>query len=322
MNHTTNLLRNLIREQMRNHQKSPRRRIDEGGGAFPEVNSAVPRSLLSKNIENALGRAGLKKLNYEIVGNKTRDFFGDIDIAVDIDEMRNFLKISDSEDVWPKLRAYLDGKVTYKVMPGLSQFHILVDLIDKSGRPSDAIDPTSYEVVEDTPGKIQIDVFVGNLGWMKDTSSGAPPESKYKAVYRNFLLFAIIGNIPNDLTKEDKEIAKQHPDKTIKKKILTNFRKGVIERLYYEEQALGKSGKPLKDPKIVVVNEKITSSADDLYGFFLKNPVKWEKMNSYEELMKQVKSGNFKFPSLREKIISVFTDDLSKNSLAIPEDVL
>lgn len=322
MNYATKLLRTLIREQVRSSQVSHRRRIVEGGGAFPEVNSAVPKSLLSKNIENALSRAGLKKIKYEIVGNKTKDFFGDIDIAVDIDEMKSFLKVPEDEEVWPRLKSYLDGKVTYAVKPGLSQFHILVDLIGKSGKPSDAIDPTTHEVIEDTPGKIQIDVFVGNLGWMKDTSSGAPPESKYKAVYRNFLLFAIIGNIPNDLTKEDKDIAKQYPDKTIKKKILTNFRRGVIERLYYEEQAFGKSGKPLKDPKIVTVSEKITSSADDLYGFFLKSPVKWEKINSYEELLKQVKSSNFKFPALREKILSVFRDDLTKNSLAVPDDVL
>lgn len=322
MNSAGILLRSLIREQIKYSSRVFRRNITEGGGAFSEVNSAVPKALLNSNIEKALSDAGLDKIKYEIVGNKLKEFFGDIDIAVDVEELKKTLKITKDDEIWPSLKKFLDGKVTYKVMPGLSQFHILSDLVDSRGNSVDAIDPQTYEEMQGTRGKIQIDIFIGNLGWMKDTSSGSPASSKYKAVYRNYLLFAIIGNIPNDLDPADKKIAKKYPEKTIKKKILTNFRKGVIERLYYEEQAFGKTGKPLKDPQITIVDEKITSSADDIYKFFLKKPVSWEKMNSYEELLSQLNSDNFMFPELRQRILDVFKSDLEKNKLEVPADVL
>ena len=315
------LLRSLIREQIySNTLLRGMRRLTEGGGAFPEVNSVVPRDLLSLNIDNALSLSGLEDMEYEVVGNKTKDFFGDIDIAVDVQKMRELLGIKSDQEIWPALKSMLDGKVTYRVQPGLSQFHILSDLIDSQG-PVNAIDPESHEQLSGVSGKIQVDVFVGSLQWMRDTSSGAPPESGYKAVYRNFLLFAIIGAVPANLTSDEAQIAAQYPDKLVKKKILTNFRKGVIERLYYEETVTGKTGKPLKDPKIVVVNERINPDANQISSLFLKRTVPWEDFNSYEELFNQFNSNNFKFPALREKILETFKSDLKKNSLKIPDNI-
>ena len=48
--------------------------LKEGGHAFPEVNSTVPKPLLDVNISNALKLAGFGGLRYEVVGNKLKDF--------------------------------------------------------------------------------------------------------------------------------------------------------------------------------------------------------------------------------------------------------
>ena len=78
--------------------------------------------------------------------------------------MKKTLEITKDDEIWPSLKKFLDGKVTYKVMPGLSQFHILSDLVDSRGNSVDAIDPQTYDEIQGTRGKIQIDIFIGRQG--------------------------------------------------------------------------------------------------------------------------------------------------------------
>lgn len=305
-------LRRLIRESLRRNLSV----LSEGGNVFPSVNSAVPKDLLETNIENALEAAGLGKMKYEIVGSKSKPYFGDIDVAVDEDELRRTIgvdKASDMKQVWAALDAYVKsaGVMGHKIIPGLSQIHLLSPLIDESGTQINAVDREGVDL--GTPGMIQIDVFVGHLGWMSSTSSGAPLDSKYKAVYRNVLLGAIFNNIPVEPTPEEiRTYSEKLPGVEIKKRFLINFRKGMIERLYYEEK-LGKSGKPVKNPTKVTLEEHVITDANELSNYFLNGTASWEEMNSYEKLMSLVMGKKFKYPSLRSKIIDDFKSSLGDN---------
>lgn len=303
-------LRQIIRESIGRSLKI----LTEGGNVFPEVNSSVPKELLEINIENALESAGLGKMKYEIVGSKNKPYFGDIDVAVDEDELRKTIdidKTTDMKQVWATLDAYVrsSGARGHKIIPGLSQIHILAPLIDKKGTQINAVDRDGVDLGE--LGMIQIDVFVGHLGWMTSTSSGAPLESKYKAVYRNLLLSAIFNSIPIEPTPDEiREYGEKLPGVEIKKRFLINFRRGMIERLYYEEK-LGKSGKPVKNPAKITLEEHVVTDANELSQYFLNGSASWEDMNSYEKLIGLVKGKKFKYPSLRSKVIDDFKNSLS-----------
>lgn len=305
-------LRRLIRESIRQNLRV----LSEGGNVFPEVNSAVPKAFLETNIENALEIAGLGDMKYEIVGSKNKPYFGDIDVAVDEDELRKIIgidKTADMKQVWAALDAYVKGTGSpgHKIIPGLSQVHLLAPLINDKGSQMNAVDREGVDL--GTQGMIQIDVFVGHLGWMSSTSSGSPLESKYKAVYRNVLLASIFNNIPVEPTPEEiRTYSKKLPGVEVKKRFLVNFRKGMIERLYYEEK-LGKTGKPVKNPTKVTLEEHIVSDANELAQYFLNGTASWEDMNSYEKLMDLVMGKKFKYPSLRSKVIDDFKTALGDN---------
>ena len=306
------ILRHLIRESIRHNLRI----LSEGGNVFPEVNSAVPKAFLAANIENALEIAGLGDMKYEIVGSKNKPYFGDIDVAVDEDELRKIIgidKTSDMKQVWAALDAYVKGTGSpgHKIIPGLSQVHLLAPLVDDKGTQMNAVDREGVDL--GTQGMIQIDVFVGHLGWMSSTSSGAPLESKYKAVYRNVLLAAIFSNIPVEPTPEEiDKYSKKLPGVEIKKRFLVNFRKGMIERLYYEER-LGKSGKPVKNPTKITLEENIVTDANELAQYFLNGTAAWDDMDSYEKLMDIVMGKKFKYPSLRSKVLEDFKTGLGDN---------
>lgn len=306
------ILRHLIRESIRHNLRI----LSEGGNVFPEVNSAVPKAFLAANIEKALKLAGLGGMEYEIVGSKNKPYFGDIDVAVDEDKLREIIgidKTADMKQVWAALDAYVKGTGSpgHKIIPGLSQVHLLAPLIDDKGSQMNAVDREGNDL--GIPGMIQIDVFVGHLGWMSSTSSGAPLESKYKAVYRNVLLAAIFSNIPVEPTPEEiDKYSKKLPGVEIKKRFLVNFRKGMIERLYYEEK-LGKSGKPVKNPTKITLEENIVTDANELAQYFLNGTAAWDDMDSYEKLMDIVKGKKFKYPLLRSKVLEDFKTGLGDN---------
>jgi len=86
----------------------------------------------------------------------------------------------------------------------------------------------------------------------------------------------------------------------------------MIERLYYEEK-LGKTGKPVKNPTKVTLEEHIVSDANELAQYFLNGTASWEDMNSYEKLMDLVMGKKFKYPSLRSKVIDDFKTALGDN---------
>lgn len=275
--------------------------LNEGGHAFPEVNSVVPKPLLDANIKNALKLAGFNGLPFEVVGNKLKDFFGDIDIATDVEDIVKFLglsKKSSKEEFFAALNQHLEKtSVPSRVFNGFSQFHLLVPLVDKSGKQLNAFDANGKELRK--PGLIQIDVFVGNLGWMKGITSGAPIESKYKASYRNVLLRSIFHSLVFP-TK----------DPNIFERYVLNFRDGFRKDIV--QKKVTKTG----NVKYLPISSKPVSASPDKLASFLFGPrVKWKDIESFEKLKALFYSDKFKYPQFREEI----KQDFSKEGASLPQ---
>jgi len=271
--------------------------IKEGGGAFKEVNSVVPRELLEVNIRHALEQAGMGDLKYELVGNVNKPFLGDIDIAVDKNQMLQTYGMSE-EGFWEELGDVI--KTDHRIIKNLKQFHLLSELVDSSGKPTAAISPSGEQ--NDEQGFIQIDVFVGNLGWMKSVVSGAPSDSKYKAVFRNLLMASAFSIIrwPN----------KSNPN--LYNKLVADPREGF--KLVQKQK-----GTTARDKK---VKERLFSVDPDVVTQILFNKsVKWDDIDSFEKFWALFTSDQFRFKKFRPAIVEEFKKTLIKAKKDIPSEL-
>lgn len=284
---------------MSTQSRRRKKRLVEGGGAFTEVNSAVPKPLLDANIVRALELVGLADLRYEVVGNKHKEFFGDIDIATDSSDIASLLGIESSSraEFFKALQARLSpAQAATRVVPGLSQFHILSPLVDRSGNQIEAVDRDGKTTGE--PGMIQIDVFVGNLEWMAGINSGAPLDSKYKAVYRNVLLSSIVGRLV--FPTEDPEVFERY---------VLNFRDGMRKDLV--RRRVARTG-TVKWEALPGGSTPVTTSPDGLAATLFGPGTRWSDIESFEKLRSKFNSPDFKFPQFRDQIIDRFSQESAK----------
>jgi len=270
--------------------------LQEGGNVFDEMNSVVPKPLLMPTVEKALEVSGLGSIPFEIVGNKTKKFFNDIDIAVDAKDLAKFLHLSgeDKREIWPKLDKYLrtSGVERFSINKGLSQFHILVPLLDSSGEQVLNFLPNGDRGNE--PAFIQIDVFVGNLGWMTSVNSGAPKNSKHKAKFRNVLL----GDIAREI-----RIPSGNNEYT---RFVFNFRDGLRRQ---KIRLVPPTGRQRKVQKVKIEDYLVTTDPNEMAKTFFGNGTSWQDINSYEKLRGALQSDKFKYKNFLPNILSAFKKD-------------
>lgn len=278
--------------------------IFEGGNVFEGANSTVPRELLEHNIENALKKSKLGKIQYELVGNVNKPYLGDIDIAVNQRELVEKLKLN-PETFWEDLDAFLKKNAAgeYKILKGLKSFHLLSPLIDRKNKQLPAMDRKGKIRKGEEPGFIQIDVFIGEMEWMRDLLSGVPKESKYKANYRNILLGALFATLQWQSKK----------DPTIHYKFTASPREGfkIVQRQQTPEMKKAKK----KSEKVFSVDANTVAKL--LFG----SSIKWNDINSFEKLFGLVKSNKFRFKKQRTKIFNEFKKTLERNKLKIPKEI-
>jgi len=279
--------------------------LTEGGNVFPESNSTIPNELIETNVNNALKQTGLAPIEFEIIGNKSKPFVGDLDVAIGKEQIESKLGIDETKDFWKELDQFLKSAgARYKINKGLGQFHILVPLIDNNQKQIEALDAQGNGIKE--PGLIQIDFFVGNVGWMKKTSSGAPKESAYKAAYRNILIASIFSVVrwtsPKDPTSFYRLLINPRSGmKIAKKKIVPS--KGATE-------------------KSEVVNEKVISVDPDIVSYILFGKgYTWDQIDSYEKLLALVESPAFRFKKDKNRIMDEFKKALISSKREIPTNL-
>lgn len=276
----------------------------EGGNVFDEMNSVVPKSLLHANVQNALDEIGLQNIAYEVVGNKTKDFFGDIDISLDSKDIAEIVESPESEaDFWNKLEDYLElrAKNGYSVNKGFKQFHTLAPLVDSSGAHVNGFNPDGTRTED--PGWIQFDFFVGNREWMKDLLSGSGPDSKFKAVYRNLLLAAIFSAI------------RWETEDGLKQRYTLDFKNG-LKKITYEE----KTTKTGRTKNVKVDEEIVPINSNELASMLFGEGVGWSDISTIEGLWHHF-DNSFKYPELRNDIVDSYKKTLSKMNREVPDFV-
>lgn len=280
--------------------------LPEGGHVFSKVNSSIPKELLKANVANAVKMIGLQGAGYESIGNINKPLLGDVDVGVSKPDLVKVWGVSeDPEMFWQDIDKKLSSLgVEHTINKGLKQFHILVPLIDNTGTHIVGISSTGEQLSE--PGYIQIDFFVGQLGWMKNILSGAPADSKHKAVFRNFLL----GSIFSSIIWEDKE----NPE--IKNSYLLDLKEGLQQIQY---QIIPPGGQRKNPAKKRISTKLVTNDPNKMVQFLFGKGVTWQEMDSYEKLMALLMSSKFKFPQFRATAVNKFKSEIAGVAGSVPQ---
>lgn len=261
--------------------------IKEGGNVV-YTNSSLENKYLEPTIKNALQLWGVGKLQHEVVGSKHKAVMNDIDVAVGWYDIAKLVKANpeDRTDFWSKVESYFKAhkpknipEPAFKVNKGLDQIHISAPIVGQTGK------------------FVQIDLMVGDVGFMKDALSGAPLESKYKAVYRNILLADILA-YSHEPTK----------DPNVLKKYQFHSKKGI-----QSVNLINKAGKIEKS-----VPELVYNNMNDAAAFLFGPGTTFNDINTFEKLFKLIDSPSFRYKNKKAEIIDTFNKDVERLKLPPP----
>lgn len=282
----------------------------QGGKALGNTASQVPKKYLNSTIKHALKDAGLSGAKYNVVGNTSSQFLGDVDIAINIDDLIknwNLPKEHYSKQFWDAIKNKIQNLEGAKVTSGLKVFHIPADLVDESGNKLPSY--KDGKEVPDSEGRIQIDVFVGNLDWMKDIISGKPEDSNFKAVFRNIFLMTIVSTIERYNTKPDKN------GEYDEHKYALQISSGVEKVTTHFAMPSEKS----KNPKpISVKREPYINNQNELAEWIFGKGTSWKDIDSFEKIANNFNNNQYfnkKYGMYKEQIINKLKDGYSPQQL-------
>lgn len=283
--------------------------VREGGHAFGnKVNSVVPKQFLDPTIKAALKSIGLESIPYKVVGNTSKQYLGDIDVALNSSDLVDTYKlnVSSVESFWSSLNNKLsEYNVPYTINKGFKQFHIMTSVVDSNGNEQLAIDASGNQSDSIEIAKVQIDFFVGKISWMTDIMSGAPASSKYKAYYRNILLRSIVSKIKNPSNPNERYVI--------------DFKSG-IDLVKFE--MLPPTGLQKKERENVLSRGVHIADANTLAQWLFGKQYSWKDLESFEQLLKLLNSSSFRFPEARNEILEKFKKELVSDKKEVPSELM
>ena len=293
---------------MYNKRQINEQSIVEGGHAFGNlINSVVPKQFLNSTIEQALKSIGLSNVSYKVVGNSSKPYLGDIDVAINSKELVSIYSLdTDKDSFWSSLDSRLEQyNVPYTVNKGFKQFHIATDVVDQQGAVQLAVDETGKIKTPKQKAKVQIDFFVGSIDWMQDVLSGSPERSKYKAYFRNVLLRSIVSLIRN-------------PKKPNERFVL-DFKSG-IDLVKFE--MVPPNPRQKTDQEKILSRTSYLDVSNDLAKWLFGPSHSWKDIESFEDLATLLKSSDFKYKSYLPEILEKFRKEVLKDKKEIPQAVM
>jgi hypothetical protein len=143
-------------------------------------------------------------------------------------------------------------------------------------------------------------------------------ESKYKGLYRNAILFAVVKHIPTNVPDEyfedgkDKGAVKKFTKHTLSQK------KGLITQLKSFEGKLGKlkTAKPIKGAETVITKVPI-----EVVKYIFGDEYTVSDMRSFESIYDIVKSPKFKHKKQFNKIIKTFKEGILRQKMPLPSEI-
>ena len=293
LEHNTIGVKQLLPEQIK--------QVLTEGGNIPGVNSFIDLKYRDSTLKHTLKSVKLSKLKYKLVGNIRKSFMGDIDIAVNWEDMLKIIK-TDKENFWIDLDKFFKGKSIkhYKIQKGLGQVSLVVPMVNNKGEVQSRVTDRKGTLDTNTDAFIQLDIMVGNVDWMK--KSFTPSEdSKYKSVYKNIFLADILG-----------QLIFKTKDGEVKRKLQINWREG-LQLVDFTTTTSGKK------KKIKVKN--VTGDLDKFYRFLFGGGISHKSIQSFEELYKLFNSSKFHFPKQRKDIVKAYKNTLVKMKMDLPKEI-
>lgn len=271
----------------------------EGGNTFKNNNSSVKKEFLDFTIKSILEKFNLESLQYEKLGNWRKSYTNDIDIGIDKKEICKLLKISpevNKDELFKAIDEYLKNQGgVYNITKGLGLFNLQGSVVNEKNKPVLAIDNEGNVKIPSQISKIQIDVFIGNLSFMKNHLSGVV-DSEYKAAHRNKFITSIFSKV-----FEDTDIAND-----VKTKYLINPTNGFYKTLV----KIGEKG-----TRKEISRELLSSNMDDVAKFLFGNGITHNHIDTFEKVYSLFKTDKFKYPELRKEIVDEFRGIISRDKL-------
>jgi hypothetical protein len=277
--------------------------LKEGGNTFPEMNSRTKKEWLLPTINNAIKLIFNHPIKFELIGNNKKDVLGDIDVGLHFDNLAKAIGYEgsyDKEKFFSSLEKFLSKtNVKFKVNRGLHLFNVLVKAIDDNGKFPKPIDDNGNIKNINEPATVQIDFFIGDVDWMKNAYSGAGKESgqssEYKAAIRNALFTNILAH-SEELIDSEKNIYKKY--------VLNVF--GLQEMIYTKTPSGGR--------KEIAPRKIVAKSMDDAVKLVINPNISFKDVDTYEGMLRQVKSNNFVYKNKRSEIFDSFKTQLKNKT--------
>lgn len=247
-------------------------------------------------------RLGIYTSNYSVLGSYGKKLpgqtYGDIDIAVYLNDA-----IQEDQEI-PFLVDSLEyNGYSTKVNHGFKIVSFACPIYTRDFKNSE--------------GFAQIDLMISpSLEWSNfiyHSPNFRKNESKYKGLYRNILLMALI-------TEPQKWIVKETSDGGIEEIEVNILRypKGIyrVRKNFMGKKGLVKNGKNVPGSE-----EFITNEPSEIIQMTVGGKYRIHDIDTFEKLWGIVMSPGFKWINKREDIIKRFVECLNEQKLSIPEEV-
>jgi hypothetical protein len=268
--------------------------LKEGGNMFDQGVSQVKQSNLDSTISHTLELYGLDKIQYSKIGNHQKDIMGDIDIAIDSDELAKFLKVNPTkEELFPAIKAYFEkigAPKSFVFAPGLNQIHLLGIAQQPNGFPQEFVGADK----EDATPFVQLDIMLGKRNWRDKLYSGAPG-SEYKAKYRNLFIMEIFAQLIED----------EGSIEGVKQKYMLTPGEGF----YLQKFTLTPKGKRKE-----ISREFKSDDMNFVSKFLFGDDKSFSDIDTFEKVYALFKSNSFKFPEIRDKVIQGYKESISAHT--------
>lgn len=259
----------------------------------------LPKLKITKDDIRLLGSTGKK-----LPGN----FSGDIDMAVDINAIVKNNKIKDPKKILPFI-----ASVVKKITPEVTELHG-VNIVSSAW-------PISNTNGKQPDSRVQLDLmlvekesldFAAWAYWSPHQQS-----SKYKGIIRNKLLFSIVREMKFEVleTAYDKK-GIEVPSKW--KKIFIDSKIGLMKGI---QTNIGKSGTVTKT-KTTLDKSIVTTDPAEVVKMILGPDFTVADTDSFETLLKAIKSPNFIYKNKVDIILNNFKEDMVNDGYPLPEELL
>lgn len=281
--------------------------INEGGKAVEgtPMTQQQAKATYKDVVKNLLPKLGLQKEGTDFsalgsFGKKHEDqTSGDIDIAVSIETIAGHLGIPVDEVEQAIVDLCEKEKLTYKYGKGIHVISLawLIPGTDESYGQVDLMPSDNMEYTK----------------WMYHSPDFTKAESKYKGLYRNQLIMAIIKHADRKiLSKNEKDEVMEY------ERYALRLNSGLAKTT---RSHVGKRGR-LKNPVAIKELEKqITNVPEEIVEFTFGKGVSKKKTMTFEDTYKLFMSKTFPWKEEREKIMESFIDEMIKNKFPIPSEV-